>query len=91
MYHFVMKYRQVQLDEVTYQALEQEARKRNLPISEVLSQLVREHLSPRGLSKYRDARDLPFVALGRSGQRPGDRLYPVSEHVDEALAEDFSD
>ena len=87
MYYSFMRRTQVLLDEVTYQTLKREARERDLSMSEVLRQLVRHHLAPTGLRKYRRARDLPYVAMGPSDQRPGDRLYPMSEHMDEALAE----
>ena len=81
---------QILLDETTYQALKREARELDLSMSEVLRQLVRRDLMPRPTRKARRAHDLGLVALGRSSQRPGDRLYPISEHHDEALAEDFA-
>jgi hypothetical protein len=72
---------------MTYQALKREARERDLSMSEVLRQLLRRDLMPQPTRKARRARDLGFVALGRTSQRPGDRLYPISEHHDEALSE----
>ena len=68
-------------------AVKREARARDISMSELLRQLVREQLSPQR-PQARRARDLGFVALGRSKQHAGDRSYPVSEQHDEALAED---
>jgi uncharacterized protein len=85
-----MRRTQVLLDEVTYQTLKDEARDRDISMSEVLRQLVRDYLAPRSKRTYRRATDLPFVNLGNSGQKPGDKLYPISVNHDEALAEDFA-
>ena len=84
-----MRRTQVLLDEVTYQAVKREALARDISMSELLRQVLRQQLGPK-LKGRRHVRDLGFVSLGRSSQRPGDRLYPISEHHDEALAEDFA-
>jgi hypothetical protein len=83
-----MRRTQVLLDEVTYQAVKREAQARDISMSELLRQVLRQQLGPK-LKERRDVRDLAFVSLGRSNQLPGDRSYPISERHDEALVEDF--
>ena len=84
-----MRRTQVLLDEVTYQAVKREAQARDRSMSELLRQVLRQQLGSRPKER-RHVNDLGFVSLGRSNQRPGDRLYPISEQHDEALAEDFA-
>lgn len=83
-----MRRTQVQFDDETYDALKRAARERQTSMSQVLRQLVREHLRPRQQRPWR-YEDLTFVASGSSGLRPGDALYRLSEHHDEAWAEDL--
>ena len=60
-------------------AVEREARRRRVSVSEVARQAIAEHV---GLTTER--RPLPFAALGRSGQRN------VARDVEEILAREWT-
>lgn len=83
-----MRRTQVQFDESTYRTLKDEAHRRGVSMSAVLRDMVRVHLSADRPRRLR-VEDFTFIGSGRSGQRPGDPRYPISEHHDEAVVEDL--
>ena len=80
-----MKRTQVQLDEVTYQALKRKAFERGVSMSAFLRELLRERLHPAPVPRH-----LGMFRFIGSGQSEQGGLAPVSERHDEALAEDFA-
>lgn len=80
-----MKRTQIQLDEAAYQALKRKAFDRGISMSALLRELVRGQLIPARVP--RPVENFHFIGSGQSKQG---RLAPVSEHHDEALAEDFA-
>ena len=79
-----MKRTQIQLDERTYEALRRRAFKKGCSVSALIRELL-AHAMGAGRAKRRATlKDFTFIGAGRSGQ---DRISPVSEHHDEALAE----
>ncbi|MEX2372456.1 MAG: hypothetical protein WD800_01510, partial [Dehalococcoidia bacterium] len=73
----------------SYRALKDEAHRRGASVSAVLRLLVQEHLVEERPRRRLSIEDFTFIGSGSSDQHPGDPLYPVSEHHDEALADDL--
>lgn len=79
-----MRRTQIQLDERTYEALRRRAFERGRSISSVVRELLAQSLGTGRAKRRPTIKDFTFIAAGRSRQ---DRLSPVSERHDEALAE----
>lgn len=81
-----MKRTQLQLDEDTYQTLRTQAYEEGVSIAGLVRKILRQHLfdSPE---RPRNVREFSFIASGRSDVSEFD---PISEHHDEALAQDFN-
>lgn len=77
-----MKRTLIQFDEETYEKLRTRAFEEGRSISSVTRELVALGLAPKAKRKITKARQLSFVASGRSRQGT---LKPVSERHDEAL------
>ena len=78
-----MKRTQIQLDERTYEALRRRAFEKGCSISALVRELL-AHAMDAGRPRRRAAlKDFTFIGAGRSRQ---DRISPVSERHDEALA-----
>lgn len=75
-----MRRTQIQLDDVTYERLRNQAHARRVSMAEIIRDALRTHL---GLESWVASPDsFTFVASGRSEQG---QLAPVSERHDEAL------
>jgi Arc/MetJ-type ribon-helix-helix transcriptional regulator len=61
-------------------AVEREARRRRVSVSEVARQALSEHLGLDGKKRH-----LPFVALGRSG------YHDTADRIEEILAREWAD
>lgn len=74
---------QLQIDEKTYDALRVTAHKRRKSMSAVVREILQEHLGSEPEAHAKSISDFRFIGAGASGQRN------ISEHHDDALAEDF--
>ena len=81
-----MKRTQLQLDEDTYQTLRAQAYEEGVSIAGLVRKILRQHLfdAPQ---RPRNIQEFSFIA---SGQSEESELDPISEHHDEALAQDSS-
>jgi predicted transcriptional regulator len=73
-----MKRTTISLPDELATALQREARRRRVSVSEVARQALSEHLGLDGRKRH-----LPFVALGRSG------YSDTAERMEEILAEEW--
>ncbi len=80
-----MKRTQIQLEDETYQLLRRRAFEEGKSISAVVREILETGLRPRAKRRLR-IEDFTWVGAGKSEPSP---LDPISEHIDEALAEDF--
>ena len=81
-----MKRTQLQVDEVTYEALRAAAFDRGVSMAAVVRESLRQYLAIDTEPAWK-LDDLTFVGAGRSSLSD---LEPISERHDEALAEDFA-
>jgi Arc/MetJ-type ribon-helix-helix transcriptional regulator len=75
-----MKRTTISLPDELAVAIEREARRRRVSMSEVARQAIAEHLGLNGASR----RTLPFTALGRSGHRD------TAERLEELLDREWT-
>ncbi len=80
-----MRRTQVQLDDAAYQALKKKAFERGVSMSALLREILHQQMNP--VPARRSLKSFRFVGSGRSEQGA---LAPVSEHHDEALADEFA-
>jgi len=78
-----MKRALIQFDEELYKKLRKRAYEQHRSISSLVRELVSLNLDQETRSNVKHARQLSFVASGRSNQ---EGLSPISERHDEALA-----
>ncbi len=79
-----MKRTQIQLEDETYQLLRRQAFERRTSVSAIVREILEEKLkTPKRRLRIED---FTFIGAGKSQPSP---LDPISERIDEALAEDF--
>ena len=79
-----VKRTQIQLDEVTYEALRRKAFEKGCSISSYVREVLAYSLGTGAAKQKRTLKEFRFIGTGKSRQGG---LAPVSERHDEALAE----